>query len=247
MEYTGYLQALTPEGATLFVPGVDPAQVRRQEITQCRVTVEDGRSLSAAQRNKIFALVRDITEWVSGFDKKKLAYNETLRLLQLNYLLEISPENVRYQLTQHYCAIQGIDLFSLSDRGRDTINMTAARDFIDWLVELCVEQGIPCQDTLLNRCEDTGRYIYACLRHKRCCLCGGKGELHHVDAVGMGQNRKEICHLGYRVLPLCRGHHCEIHNRGNPAFLSRYHLEPVRLDEFLCEVYRLKTERACTK
>lgn len=240
--YTGYIQRLDAEGAAIFVPSVDAGQLARQSSTECTVWFDDGRSLSSAQRNKIFALVRDITEWVSGFDQKKLAYNETLRMLQLNYLLAVTPENVRYQLTQHYCTLQDIDLFSLSANGPGGIDMTTARDFIDWLVELCIENGVPCQDTLLNRCEDIGRYLYACLANKRCCICGKKAELHHVDAVGSGRNRREICHLGCRVLPLCRIHHNEAHASGKVSFAEKYHLDPVRLDEYLCNLYRLKKE-----
>lgn len=82
-----------------------------------------------------------------------MAFNETLRSMQLNYLIATTPDNVRRQLTQHYCRLAGIDLFSLASRSDNTIDMTTARDFIDWLVELCVENGIPCMDTLLNRCE----------------------------------------------------------------------------------------------
>jgi hypothetical protein len=60
------------------------------------------------------------------------------------------------------------------------------------------------------------------------------------DAVGMGRNRKEICHIGMRALPLCREHHTEIHRIGQEDFLKRYIIEPVRIDERIAKVYRLK-------
>ena len=60
------------------------------------------------------------------------------------------------------------------------------------------------------------------------------------DAVGMGRNRKEICHIGMRALPLCREHHTEIHAVGQEDFLKRYIIEPVRIDERIAKVYRLK-------
>ena len=76
--------------------------------------------------------------------------------------------------------------------------------------------------------------------NKRCAVCGRKAELHHVDHVGMGRNRKEICHIGMRALPLCREHHTEIHKVGQTDFLKRYILEPVKIDERIAKVYRLK-------
>nr|DAR84231.1 MAG TPA: Putative HNHc nuclease [Caudoviricetes sp.] len=58
----------------------------------------------------------------------------------------------------------------------------------------------------------------------------------------MGRNRKEICHIGMRALPLCREHHTEIHRTGQKDFLKRYFLEPVRIDERVAKVYRLNTK-----
>ena len=111
--------------------------------------------------------------------------------------------------------------FSLSD-----CDMTTARLFITYLIDFCLLHGV-----------DVGEPLYM---NKRCAVCGRKAELHHVDAVGMGRNRKEICHIGMRALPLCREHHTEIHSIGQEAFLRRYFLEPVKIDERIADVYRLK-------
>ena len=48
---------------------------------------------------------------MSGFDRRRMVFNETLTAMQLNYLIEISPETVRRQLTQNYCRLNHIDLF----------------------------------------------------------------------------------------------------------------------------------------
>jgi hypothetical protein len=100
--------------------------------------------------------------------------------------------------------------------------------------------SIPCYDTLLNRTDDIGGYLYLCLKHKKCAICGGKADLHHFDAVGMGRNRKEIIHEGMRCLPLCRKHHCECHNIGQLSFNKQYHIYGIKLDRFLCEKLKLK-------
>ena len=207
----GYIQNYDGEALTIVAPFQDGKLLERRNIIECEVYLHDGRELSPAQRN------------------------ETLRSMQLNYLIATTPDNVRRQLTQHYCRLAGIDLFSLASRSDNTIDMTTARDFIDWLVELCVENGIPCMDTLLNRCEDIGRYLYACVANRRCAICGEKAEIHEWDHVGTGRDRRKIHHMGQRVQPLCRGHHSEAHGKGQQTFDSKYHMAYIRLDDYLCE------------
>lgn len=226
-------------GFYAFVPYERTFEIERRQMTDCEVWLHDGRSLSPAQRNKIFALISDITAYVSGLDKKRRTERETLCAMQLCYLIDTSDsEAIRRQLTYHYCELAGIDLFSLSERSPDTVDMTTARDFIDWLVELCVVHGIPCNDTLLNRCEDMGRYLYACVIHRTCAICGKRAEIHEYDRVGMGRNRKKIYHEGQRVQPLCRVHHQEVDQIGQKSFDEKYHISWVKLDAEACRALR---------
>ena len=118
--------------------------------------------------------------------------------------------------------------------------MTVARQFITYLIDFCLIWDVPCGEPIYALCEDIPRYIYSCLINKKCAVCGAHAELHHFDAVGNGRNRKEICHIGMRALPLCRKHHIEIHKTGRDTFLKRYILEPVRIDERIAQVYKLK-------
>ena len=232
----GYIQGYDGESVTavaLFPSGA--YLLEKQDITECDIILHDGREISPLQRSKIFALVSDITEYVSGYDKKKMAYNETLRQMQLNYLIDISPEEVRRQLTVSYCMLQNVDVFSLAGHSENTVDMSTARDFIDWLVELCIIHGIPCRDTLLNRCEDVGRYMYACVMNRRCCICGKKADIHEVEHVGSGRNRRKISHSGQLVEPLCRVHHNEVGDIGQRSFDEKYHIEAIRLDDAACE------------
>ena len=236
----GYIKDYDGEALTVIVPFSGGELLRRQGITECEVDLCDGRQLSPEQRNKIFALVADIADYAAGirYDPKtrKSWRDETLRSLQLDYILDICDrEEVRRKLTENYCRLSGIDLFSLAARSPDTIDMTTARDFIDWLVELCVVHGVPCQDTLLNRCEDQQRYLYACVMNRRCCICGKKADIHEYDRVGRGRNRRKIHHSGQRVQPLCRQHHQEVDNIGQKTFDEKYRVSWVRLDDAACE------------
>lgn len=221
---------------SIAVPFADADVLEQKRITTCDVLLNDGRSISPAQRRKIFALINDIASYTSGFDPRRTAYDETLRAMQLSYLIDITDcEQVRRALTFHYCSLKDIDLFSLSVRGNETIDMTTASDFIDWLIELCVKFGVPCIDTLLNRCEDIQRYLYACVAYRACCICGRKADIHEVDAAGMGRKRRKLSHRGQRVQPLCRVHHNEVGQIGQQSFDKKYHLEAVKLDEYLCK------------
>lgn len=126
-----------------------------------------------------------------------------------------------------------------------TATMSEASAFINYLINLIIAHGIQTREPILALCEDIPKAVYACLQNKRCIVCGRNAELHHVDAIQMGYNRREKPQLGNRVLPLCREHHSEVHNIGNAAFMSKYHLETVCLDERLAKVYGL-TQRAAS-
>lgn len=234
MQLTGEIVAYDGECMTIRVPFRDTAQMIHKRIHSAQVILEDGRRISAEQRRKIFALVEDIGEYAGSIPRSKAAkaaQAEFMRHMQLLYLIDrADTEAVRRQLTYHYCSLCDLELFSLS-----SVDMSTARDFIDWLVEKCIEFDVPCLDTLLYRCEDVERYLYLCVRHRRCALCGAKADIHEADTVGMGRNRNAIHHLGQRVQPLCRKHHAEVHSIGQKRFNERYHLDSVKLDAALCK------------
>jgi hypothetical protein len=64
--------------------------------------------------------------------------------------------------------------------------------FQRFLVRFILDWDIPCNFPLLNFVDDIADYVYGCLIHKKCCICGAKADLHHLDHVGMGRNRNEI-------------------------------------------------------
>ena len=134
-----------------------------------------------------------------------------------------------------YIERTGVPYFSLSNT-----DMTTAREFLQFLIEFCIEQDIPLAENPIDRAPDISRYIYCCLMFKRCCISGKKAELHHVDAVGMGRDRKEIVHLGYRVLPLSRAYHTEAHTIGQKSFDEKYKVYGIKLDKRLCEIWNVK-------
>ncbi|WP_027405493.1 putative HNHc nuclease [Anaerovibrio sp. RM50] len=172
-------------------------------------------SITAKQRRKAYVLIKFISEWW-GY----------------------TPMEAAKEISKLMFAATGETLeadFSLSDCSKET-----AKLYITYLIDFCLMEGIPCGEPLYKLCEDVPRYVWVCAVNKRCAVCGGKAELHHYDSVGTGRNRKEICHIGMRCLPLCRRHHQEIHRIGRETFVKRYILEPVHIDEKIAGVFKLR-------
>ena len=244
----GYITDYDRETDTLYiaVPNIGGIEhLQEKEVTEADVelTLIDGRMITPEQRRKVFALMRDITAFISG-ETSRNEIRSTLCALKLQYLMDTADEeSVRFVLTDNYCRLQGIDLFSLSPHNENCASRELASDFIDWLINLCVENAIPCMDTLLNRCEDVDRYVYACVANRRCAICGKKADIHEVETVGSGRNRRKIGHLGQLVEPLCREHHNEAGSMGQKSFDEKYHMQGIRLDEHLCEILRWKKRR----
>ncbi len=233
-----------PGGITVKAPYSDWQRFCRCQYEDAEIILTDGRMLSAKQQRAIHATVHDIAEWQSGFVHRERVFNETLNSLGLTWIYETTDdEAVRYQITQRFCELLDIPLFSLSQKSENCLDMSTASEFLGWLIDKCVEGGIPTNGPLVDRAEDTGRYLYSCLANKRCAICGvagGPADLHHVDRVGMGRNRTEVNHLGLEAESLCRLHHQEVDQIGQEAFDAKYHIFGIPLDENLCKIHGLK-------
>lgn len=167
-------------------------------ISMGRLVIMDGRFISPEQRKKAYATERDIAEYCGYMSKDEKAYVH---------------EALKAECEKSY----RIEAFSLSDCTMDT-----ARDYIAFLLEYAIQNGIPLTDNLTNRAEEIDRALIACIKHRKCCLCGREGEIHHVDAIGMGNDRRKYDDSGSRIMCLCRTHHTEYHKIGREDFEKKY-------------------------
>lgn len=237
----GQIVDISPSGLSIHAPYSNWERYVMRKYQEVEVILVDGRKLSTKQSNAIHAMVHDIANFTDGYAYKDRVFDEVFRELGLQYIIDTTDdEEIRYALQQRYCFLREVPFFSLSRRKENCLDMTTASDFLGWLIDMCVEHGIPCSDTLLNRAEDIGRYLYACIAHKRCAISGQKADLHHVDAVGMGRSRREITHKGMRAESLAREYHNEAHTIGQAAFDAKYHLHGIPMDDRLCEIHALK-------
>ena len=212
----GTVFKLSPNYTYIAVPNseIDVMSLLHKNVSKFEVVFEDGRRISADQRKKIYATLRDIAEFSGNL-----------------------PEYEKEMMKYIYIERTGVPYFSLSNT-----DMTTAREFLHFLIEFCIEQDIPLAENPIDRAPDISRYIYCCLMFKRCCISGKKAELHHVDAVGMGRARKEIVNLGYRVLPLSRAYHTEAHTIGQKSFDEKYKVYGIKLDKRLCEIWKVRSD-----
>lgn len=202
-------------GAVMIATSRPPADNLSDTVTVCWA---DARNISPDQRRKAYALMGEIAAWGGS-----------------------SPEEVKAAMKVDFRqrAFGGLQqgLISLAD-----CTMTEARLFISMLVDFMLDMDVPSKVPLWDYNDDVAEYVYACLMHRKCAVCGRKADLHHVDRVGMGSDRREICHIGMKALPLCRTHHEEAHQHGDTRLMQKYHLEPIEIDQKIAKVYRLKGE-----
>ena len=180
----------------------------------------DNRSRSAEQNRKAWALMSEIATFMG--EEKDVVYKQ----LALDY----TAKNLE--------TLQGM-LFRLS-----TATMSEASAFITMLVNLIIEYDIPTREPLYQLCEDVEKYVYACLINKKCCICGKKADLHHVDQISMGYSRQTKPQIGALVLPLCREHHMEYHSTGGTAFGEKYHVQAVPMDQRIAQKYHITGKAA---
>lgn len=169
------------------------------------VRVIDRRHISDQQRKFIFALCNEIS-YYTGDDK----------------------EYIRLLLQQYNANLRGIEVESLS-----SCSMTYANRLIDTIIDYCIENEIPISGEVIkdNQYRFTQSQVYMMCLKRICVVCGARADIHHIDAIGMGNNRDKTSHIGKRVLPLCRKHHNEIHMSGDKNFIDMYHLEPIEVDK----------------
>lgn len=196
----------TEEGTELIVliPNCSlGGMLTQKHIHKAEIRFDDGRHISAEQRKKVYATIRDISDYTG-------------------YLPEEQKEWLKYL----HISNTGCDYFSLSDCTMDT-----AREFINTILEYALENGITLSEEAINRTDDIGRYLYFCIMHKKCAVCGKPGEIHHEDAIGMGNNRNKLDDSNHKKICLCRLHHTKAHELGVVRFTEMYKVYGIVIKE----------------
>lgn len=213
------------EGGTATIKAVLPSlqHALDRQYDDVEIILPDGRRITPEQRRHCYGLIGDIAEYVDGYRNAET--------------IEDAKQMVKWDFILKRMEGQERKLFSLSN-----CDVTTAKEFITYLIDFIVRNDIPTKVPLLEQCEDVGRYVYACIAARRCCVCGKpEAHIHHCEGsrIGAGNDRTQVHHLGREVLPLCAIHHEEIHH-DEAGFIEKYHLQKVKLDEVLCKKLKLK-------
>ena len=176
---------------------------RNGSSINAEIKIDDGRTITSDQRKKIFATIKDISLYTGDH-----------------------PEDLRAYLLYDYCIETGEMPFSLSN-----CSISTAREFITFIIDFILKHDIPLSDAALKRTDDIDRYLWGCIKYKRCCLCGKDGETHHWDAIGMGHDRRTYDDTDNRKIQLCRIDHSEAHAMGRDSFGAKYHVYGIIYEE----------------
>lgn len=213
----GKIIDLKEDGTAIIQAQLSLARLIHQETTECYVEPIDRRPLSDKQRRMCYALIHAISEW-SGQESEDL---------KEYFKISFMTENVDTLADK---------IFSLSNA---PMSLVAA--FQRFLIKFIISNDVPTKRPLLEYVDDIDDYVYMCLIHKKCAVCGKKADLHHIDTVGMGNDRTQIQHEGRKAITLCREHHTEYHTIGKSEFLEKYHLNGgIKIDRTILKIYGLK-------
>lgn len=213
----GKLIELREDGTALIQAKVPIDQVIHRQVKECYIDLIDSRPLSDKQRKMCYALINAIADW-SGSSTEEI--KEVFKL-------EFWAEKVDTLADK---------IFSLANAP-----MSLVAEFQKFLINFIISNDVPVKRPLLEYVDDIANYTYMCLIHKKCVICGKKADLHHVDRIGMGNDRNEVQHLGRKALSICRAHHTELHTIGDKDFYSKYHLEGgIEIDKTILKIYGLK-------
>lgn len=205
--------------ALVAVP-YDWVTASHRQYKECLVQFIDSRPLSDKQRKMCYALLREISEYTG------MTTERTKEIMKIKFMADDLEQTAE-------------QIFSLSNAP-----MSLVCAFQRFLIRFILEWDIPCRFPLLDYVDDIPDYIYSCLIAKKCCITGRPAELHHVDRVGMGRDRADICHEGMEVLPLTSEMHLEAHTMTDQEFFEKYHLPGgIILDKTLCKIWKLKARK----
>ena len=216
----GKIIEVKENGMAIIEAPIDIFKFIKQDIKECYIDYIDSRFLSDKQRKFCYSLINSIAEW-SG---------STTQEIKEAFKLEFWADKVDTLADK---------IFSLSNAP-----MSLVAEFQRFLIEFVLSNDVPIKFSLLEYVDDIDHYVYMCLINKKCAICGKKADLHHLDTVGMGNDRTAINHLGKEAISLCREHHNECHTIGQQEFFEKYHLNGgVKIDKTICKIYNLKHKK----
>ena len=213
----GNIVDIKEDGTAVIEASMNIGQLVHRQIKQVYIDPIDSRPLSDKQRRMCYALINAIAEW-AGSD----------------------PEEIKETFKLDFWA-ERVDTLADKILSLSNAPMSLVAEFQRFLVAFILTHDVPTKFPLREYVDDIEAYTYFCIVRKKCAVCGKSAELHHIDAVGMGNDRTQVEHLGREVISLCRAHHTEMHAIGKKDFCEKYHLNGgVECDKTILKIYGLR-------
>ena len=181
--------------------GDDAHLIDKQKIEECEIAFKDGRKISPKQRKYIYGLIKDIAEDTGE-----------------------TNESAKEGLKNKFCIETGTKDFSLSE-----VDMTTAKDFLNFLVDFCLENEIKTRAPLSSSSETADRFIYACCVHGKCCIYNRPA--HIIDVKTMTEEITDKSH----VLPLCDKAFDSLKNVGLDVFTTINYITPIKASQSIID------------
>ena len=218
MQYFSKIKAVkeTDEGTDLIIhiPGEHIKNKAMKYSNDAEIRLNDNRTITPEQRKKIYATIKDISLYTGD-----------------------EPEYLKEFLKFDYCGESGEEYFSLSN-----CSIGTAKDFITHIIDFVLKYNIPLSDIGVNRTDDIDKYLYGCIKYRRCAITGRAGaDIHHCEGsrIGMGGNRKKISNKGRKLIALSRVWHNKVHQEGEEEIFKLYKIYGITLNDVALKELRL--------
>ena len=219
MNYYAKVNAVkkVPAGTQLIVTVDGNVLSKLNKDHDVELVLRDKRLIRADQRKKIYATIRDISIATGN-----------------------SEEFLKDYFKVKYCFMKGEQYFSLSN-----CSVTTAREFLNYIMEYVIAEGVPLQALGLDRTDDIDYYLYCCLKYRKCAITGSSNaDIHHVEGsrVGMGRNRQQLNHSNLELIALSREWHNRVHQQGEYKIFQDYKIYGIKLDVATLKELGIKAE-----
>ena len=187
------------------------------EAVHAELRIDDGRHITTLQRKKIYATIRDISNFIGD-----------------------SPEYLKVFLKYMFLEETGEEYFSFSN-----CSLEMAREFISYILDFALAWDVPLSESGLLRTDDIDKYLFSCLKYRKCCITGKpNADIHHVTGsrVGMGRSRVHINHAGLKLMALSREWHNRVHQEGEFEIFKKFKIYGIQVDSDTLKELGLKTE-----
>lgn len=171
--------------------------------TTGELKLDDRRNITAKQRQRISRNIKDISD--------HLGYGWYEGMVEL--LRDFS--GMAGQTYTHF----------------ENMSQTEAGAFIDYLLEFIFRFDVSLNESIFMRIGEVDRYLWLCLKYRRCVITGSPADIHHCTGsrIGMGGNRKTTSNIGRKLIALSRDWHTRVHAEGEVGIFEKYRIYGINL------------------